>query len=387
MRILHTSDWHLGKRLMDRERLPEQAAALNEIISVCEREQVDLVLVAGDVFDTFLPPAEAEELFYSAVKRMAGETRAVVVISGNHDDGIRLAASAPLAAENGVYLFGGKNRVPTGGDRPVHAVSGGENWLILQKGEERVYLNLLPYPNESRLREERTEETYQERTLRWITAGDEHYDGTMPHILLSHLFVVGGRTSDSERDIALGGARAVPIENFPSFGYTALGHLHKKQSVKLDGVERVRYSGSLLQYSFDEAGTEKSVVLLETEGNTVAVKGEIPLTAGRKLVRLEARSVEDAVSILKRAEGAYVELTLHLNAPLSSVETAALREANEGLVSLLIEVGTAAHAEIERRAGLDAGELFKAYYRLNYGGKEPSEELLHAFLEVMEEPT
>lgn len=95
MRILHTSDWHIGKRLMGRERLDEQSAALDEIVGICEREEVELVLVAGDIFDTYLPSAEAEDLFFSKIKAMAGEDRAVLLISGNHDDGVRLSAAAP----------------------------------------------------------------------------------------------------------------------------------------------------------------------------------------------------------------------------------------------------------------------------------------------------
>ena len=120
MNILHTSDWHIGKRLMDRERLPEQIAALDEIVRICDERDVDLVLVAGDVFDTYMPSADAEEVFFRAVKRIAGEKRAVVIVSGNHDDGVRLAASAPLAAEEGIYLFGGGyDVVPVGGERAV----------------------------------------------------------------------------------------------------------------------------------------------------------------------------------------------------------------------------------------------------------------------------
>ena len=139
MNILHTSDWHIGKRLMDRERLPEQIAALDEIVRICETRDVDLVLVAGDVFDTFMPSADAEEVFFRAVKRMAGQRRAVVLISGNHDDGVRLAASAPLAAEEGIYLFGsGRDVMPVGGARGVHAVASGEGYVVIgnERGEQ-----------------------------------------------------------------------------------------------------------------------------------------------------------------------------------------------------------------------------------------------------------
>ena len=90
MRILHTSDWHIGKRLMNRERLAEQEEVLDEIIQICDSERIELVLIAGDIFDTYTPSAEAEELFFRKVKKLAGESRAVLMISGNHDDGVRL---------------------------------------------------------------------------------------------------------------------------------------------------------------------------------------------------------------------------------------------------------------------------------------------------------
>ena len=118
MKILHTSDWHIGKRLAGRERLDEQAAVLNEIASVCDREGVELVLVAGDVFDNYLPSARAESVFYAAVKEIAGKDRCVLAISGNHDDNVRLTAGGVLAGGQGIYIFGNGRRVPattTGG--------------------------------------------------------------------------------------------------------------------------------------------------------------------------------------------------------------------------------------------------------------------------------
>ncbi len=365
---------------MDRERLPEQIEALGEIAEICERERVELVLVAGDVFDTFLPPAEAEEVFFRAVKALAGEDRAVVIISGNHDDGRRLAAAAPLAGEEGVYIFGGAGTPSDTGTRPVHAAEAGENYIVIENAEgERVYINVLPYPNEARLKEDKTEESYAEKTLRWIRAGDARYDGSMPHILLSHLFVAGGSVSESERDIALGGARAVPAANLPAFGYTALGHLHRKQRAG----ERGYYSGSLLQYSFDEANTQKYVLLLETKGSDVSLAEEIPLKAGKKLVRLEARGAEDALALLGRYENCYLELTLHLSAPLTSAETAALRQANRGLVSLIARVENGERPSVVSRANLSAGELFEAYYRSKFAA-DPSPELKALFLRLLE---
>ncbi len=383
MNILHTSDWHIGKRLMDRERLPEQIAALDAIAAVCEEKAVDLVLVAGDVFDTYLPSAEAEEVFFRTVKKLAGEKRAVVIVSGNHDDGVRLAASSPLAGEDGIYIFGNRPAsFPVGGTRQVHAAEGGENYIVIQNGAgERVYINALPYPNEARFREEKFEGTFAEQMAGWIARGDENYRGDMPHILLSHLFVAGGRTSESERDIDLGGARAVPVSCLPAEGYVALGHLHKKQNIG----ENIRYSGSLLQYSFDEA-PDKSVTLLKTHGNEIAIAEEIPLNVGKKLVRLEAVGVDNALKLLPQYENCYIELTLHLTAPMSATETQALREANEGLVSLITAVQTAECAAPASRSSLSAGELFEEYYRSQFG-EAPPDALKTAFLTLLTEET
>ena len=381
MNILHTSDWHIGKRLMDRERLPEQIEALDALAVICERERVDLVLVAGDVFDTYMPSAEAEEVFFRAVKKLAGASRAVVIVSGNHDDGVRLAASAPLAAEEGIYLFGsGREVMPVGGDRTVKAVASGEGYVVIGNAAgERVYLNALPYPNEARLKEEKSEESYAEKIGRWIARGEAGFQGGMPHILLTHLFAAGGKVSESERDIDLGGARAVPVSVFPAQGYVALGHLHKPQKMG----QNVRYSGSLLQYSFDE-GENKQVILLQTTGEHVEVAKEIPLTSGKKLVRLETAGVEQALSLLARYPEAYIELTLHLTAPLTSQETHALRAANEGLVSLIVHTAGAQAVPVVRRSALSSQELFGEYYRSVYG-EAPAEELTQAFLALLEE--
>ncbi len=380
MNILHTSDWHIGKRLMDRERLPEQIAALDEIVRICDERDVDLVLVAGDVFDTYMPSADAEEVFFRAVKRIAGEKRAVVIVSGNHDDGVRLAASAPLAAEEGIYLFGGGyDVVPVGGERAVKAVASGEGYVVIANARgEQVYINALPYPNEARLKEEKTDESYADKLRRWIARGEAGFSGNMPHILLSHLFVAGGKVSESERDIDLGGARAVPVSLFSAFDYVALGHLHKPQKLG----KNVRYSGSLLQYSFDEF-EKKQVILLHTQEKSLEIE-EIPLLSGRKLVRLEEENAERAAALLKQYPGAFIELTLRLSAPLTSQETQLLRAANDGLVSLIVRTRAASSAPVIKRSSLSSKQLFEEYYRCVYG-EDPASDLTQAFLELLEE--
>ena len=382
MNILHTSDWHIGKRLMDRERLPEQIAALDEIVRICDERDVDLVLVAGDVFDTYMPSADAEEVFFRAVKRIAGEKRAVVIVSGNHDDGVRLAASAPLAAEEGIYLFGGGyDVVPVGGERAVKAVASGEGYVVIANARgEQVYINALPYPNEARLKEEKTDESYADKLRRWIARGEAGFSGNMPHILLSHLFVAGGKVSESERDIDLGGARAVPVSLFSAFDYVALGHLHRRQKLG----ENIYYSGAIMRFTFDEAGQEKGINIFDVTERGAENLKTVNLKSCKRLVRLQANNASDGVKLLESEKDAIAELTLNLKSPLTPSEMGELHSC-ENLYSLKMAVETELEAGISaENAGKSSSQLFSEYYFSRFGTDVPSE-LLELFLSLTEE--
>ena len=378
MRILHTSDWHIGKRLMGRERLVEQAEVLDEIIGVCEAENIELVLVAGDIFDTYTPSAEAEELFYSKIKKIAGETRAVLLISGNHDDGIRLSAASPLAEEYGIYIVGNDRRpLPCNGNRKITALQSGKGYAVFGNGKERIFVSALPYPNEARFKEEKSELDYISQIGKWIEEGESGNIEKLPSVFMGHLFVLGGEVSDGEREIDLGGARAIPVGALPKSDYIALGHLHKKQKM---GQGHCYYSGSPLQYAFDERA-DKSVKVFDLTVEGVVGLKEVELTKGKKLVRLEADSVENALTLLKEYPNSLVELTLHLSSPLTNAQTTALAM-EENLVSLIPEISVEENLEFSSRKGLSDEALFTAYYRSTYG-KDPKPELKTLFLETL----
>ncbi len=384
MKILHTSDLHIGKRLMGKERLDEQAQVLDEIISICDREEVDLVLIAGDIFDTYTPSAEAEELFYQKIKGVAGEKRAVLLISGNHDDGVRLSAAAPLAQEYGIYIVGNERRIlgKSATDRKAYPAKYGKGYAVFQstkEEEDKAFICLLPYPNEARFREEKSELPYVEQMTKWIAEGNEQNTENLPSVLLAHIFVAGGSVSDGEREIDLGGARALPLDGLPACDYIALGHLHKKQHM---GKGHCYYSGSPLQYSFDEVA-DKGVKVFDLTKNGVENLVDIPLTAGKKLVRVEANGVEDATELLEKYPDAHIELTLHLTEPLSGAQAKALT-AHANLVSLLTELQTDGQMEFQSRKGLSDEKLFDAFYRSQYG-EEPKGELKELFLQTMSE--
>lgn len=380
MRILHTSDWHIGKRLQGRERLDEQAEVLDEIVSVCERERIELVLVAGDVFDTYTPSAEAEELFFSKIKQVAGRDRAVLIISGNHDDGVRLSAASPLAEEYGIYIIGNDRRpVSCKGERKVRPLSSGKGYVVFGNDEgEKTFVSALPYPNEARFKEEKSELGYIEQIQKWIEEGESGNVEKLPSVFMAHLFVLGGEVSDGEREIDLGGARAIACDRLPKSDYIALGHLHKKQRMG----NACYYSGSPLQYAFDERA-DKSVKVFELTKEGLKNVRDVALTKGKKLIRLESDGVENALALLKAYPESLIELRLHVSSPLTGEQTAALsREGN--LVSLLPEIEAEERMEFSSRKGLSDEALFTAYYKSGYGC-EPKPQLKELFLQTIAE--
>lgn len=366
MRFLHTSDWHLGKKTEGRDRLGEQRAVLDEIIDIAEREKVDAVLVAGDVFDTFVPPSEAEELFYDAATRLAGGKRKVVIVSGNHDDALRLAAPNPFALRHGIYIYGTIGHV-----------------ILDNAAGERVYVALLPYPNEARFKEEVVEnESYPDKMKRWIGEGFSANSENLPSVLVGHFYTLGGLVSDSERAIDLGGARAVDKSVLPDCNYIALGHLHKRQAASAS--KNAYYSGAILEYAFDEAGYEKSVNVFDIIGGKTENFRQIQLTAGKKLIRLEAAGYENALALLAENAGSFAELTLKLDAPLTDLQVKTLKNGYPDMISLNLVFEESASLKAESKKSLTDEELFNGYYKSKYG-KEPPKELGEMFLEIMNE--
>lgn len=384
MKFLHTSDWHLGKRTDGRERIEEQREVLKELAALAAREKVDVVLVAGDIYDTYMPSAEAEELFFSAAAELVKD-RLLFVVSGNHDDASRLTAPAPMALKHNVFLFGDVN-AECGAGAPnarVRAVRTGKGYLVAENDKkERVFLAACPYPTEARFKEfVKEDESFEDKMSRWLNAALKENAENLPAVLTGHFFVAGGQVSDSERPIDLGGARAVPKELLPDCNYIALGHLHKRQLASRS--KNAYYSGAILQYAFDEAGWEKSVNVFEINGGKTENFRQIPIESGKKLMRLEAFGYENALDVLNKNAQYYTELTLHLDAPLSDAQVKTLKSRFPDLVTLAFEF-TAGERVAESKKNMSDEELFKGYYKVQYG-KEPPEELTRLFLELINE--
>ncbi|MYL64709.1 exonuclease subunit SbcD [Bacillus hwajinpoensis] len=379
MKLLHTADWHLGKTLEGRSRLPEQRAFLEELQMIADEENVDAILMAGDVFDTVNPPAAAETLFYeAAVKLTSRGERPLIIISGNHDNPERLSASRPLAHTSGITIIG----FPT--TDPVN---------ITVRNGQKLSIAALPYPSESRLNECLTEGqeedalqlAYDDRVKKLFSDLSEAGAEDTVHIAMSHIYVAGSRESDSERPIQVGGAYTVSANSLPDQAqYVALGHLHRPQTIT-KGSALARYSGSPLAYSFSEANQAKSVTMIDVEPDGLAHISEIPLESGKPLVRWVAdEGIEQVYTWLEEGkdEEAWIDLEVHLNDTLSIEEIHRLRSQHKGFIHIRPVFKKKEEQRAVSYANLPIEELFKRFYEKQTDGAVPDDELVQLFLDL-----
>lgn len=404
MRILHTSDWHLGRTLEGRSRIEEQERFIDELCEIVEEEAVDLVLIAGDVFDTVNPPASAEELFYDALNRLSnGGKRAIVAIAGNHDNPERLCAASPLAIRNGITLYGlpkevlSPNLLTQPKQGKVVRVAAGQGWVELHIPgcPDPAIIAMLPYPSESRLNEVLSEsldeeilrQEYSKRVQELFASFSRNFRSEAVNLGMSHLFVRGGIESDSERPIQLGSAPTVEAEAMP-FGaqYVALGHLHRAQAVNR-APALTRYSGSPLAHSFSETSQAKSVILVEGFPGQPVKTREIFLSAGYPLVKWQAK---EGMAQVQRwiDEGkdrqAWIDLEVHVTSPLHPQDIHSLRRQRERLVNIRPIFPETEQIVAESRSKLPIDVLFRKFYQNKTGGAEPDRELVSLFLSLID---
>jgi exonuclease SbcD len=400
LRILHTSDWHLGRNLEGRSRLPEQEQFIAELTDIVTKEDIQLVLVAGDVFDTYNPPADAENLFYDALERLSdGGKRAVAVIAGNHDSPDRLHAANPLALKHGISLFGFPREQLMIGTVPggIQRTNTGPGWLELTLPEtvEKAVIYALPYPSESRLNEVFTERlddesqqvAYSERVGRLFLEADQIFRPDTVNLAMAHLFTRGGLESESERQ--LGGALAVAPQMMPEQAqYIALGHLHRPQGVN-HTPQVCRYSGSPLSYSFSEADQQKEVVVVDVIPGGAAQARSINLSCGKALKRWRAGNIEEARLWLGEPKNleSWVELEIMADQPLEGSELAELRKVHTGIIAIrpIFPELDNDDSAMNRLSELPLVDRFKLFFQRERG-IAPPEDLVDLFLEMANRP-
>jgi exonuclease SbcD len=270
MRVLHTSDWHLGRAFHRESLLGAQASFVDHLVETVRAEKVDVVAVSGDLYDRALPPVDAVALCDEALHRLAGEGTRVVIISGNHDSARRLGFGTSLMRSSGVHL-----RTDPGRAWEPVLIDG-----VAFYGIPYLEPELVRGPWELAERSHSAAIGHAMARVRADTAGRG-----VRSVVLAHAFVTGGEASDSERDISVGGVAHVPIGAFDGVDYVALGHLHGRQRIS----ETVRYSGSPIAYSFSEVGQVKGSWLVELGPGGFAEAGFVPAPVPRPLARLRGR--------------------------------------------------------------------------------------------------
>lgn len=404
MRVLHTADWHLGKRLEKFSRLEEQRQVLEEIIAIADEQQVDAVLIAGDLFDNFNPASEAVELFYRTLKRLSAQgKRAVVAIAGNHDSPDRIEAPDALASECGIFFSGYPNSIVStceldSGVCIAHSEPGFIE-LKLPSCDQKLRLLVTPYANEYRLKtflgmDNAEDELRQVLQRRWTELADRYCDDQGVNMLITHLFMMKkGAEKPEEPDdekpiLHVGGAQVVYSENIPpQIQYAALGHLHRYQQID-DRPCPVVYSSSPLSYSFSEAGQEKYVVIIDALAGERVTFNKVALQSGRKLERKRFDDIEKALGWLYENPDALVELTVSTDEYLRSEDRKRLLQAHQGIVTLIPEVRSLKTASAVQRINLNQNmdDLFQQYFQHRHG-QSANPALLELFNEIRAEGT
>lgn len=274
MRILHTADWHLGRLLHQVSLLEDQRHALQQIRTLIKDERIDVLIIAGDVYDRAVPPADAVELLDDFLDQISRELSVpVLMIAGNHDSLSRLGFGARQLAKAGIYIF---------------AASAEPQPVLLSDEHGEVAFYGFPYLEPVQVRELSGEPVRShDEAAAWLTQtalahNAQHSPPDQPRrcVSVAHCFVSGGDICDSERPLSVGGSDQVSAEHFKGFDYSALGHLHQPQK---QGADHVRYSGSLAKYSFSEATHQKSVTVFELDANGVSDIKLVPLQPLRDL--------------------------------------------------------------------------------------------------------
>lgn len=249
MRLLHTADWHLGKTLKGQPLLDDQNFILKQIFDVINDQKPDAMIISGDIYDRAIPPADAVELFSEILTKLAEKKLPTLIISGNHDSATRLSFGSEIFKQNGIFISAKDLETP-------------ENVILEDKFGE-IYFTMIPYFDFGDINAK-------------LSSARQKIPSGKRKIAVAHAFLTGGIESESERKF-VGGAANIDAKIFNGYDYVALGHLHRPQKVS----KFIRYAGSPLKYSFDEANHKKSVTIIEFDEKNLIRVEEIDLIPRR----------------------------------------------------------------------------------------------------------
>ncbi|MCF2918574.1 MULTISPECIES: exonuclease SbcCD subunit D [Pseudoalteromonas] len=279
MKFIHTSDWHIGRQFHNVSLLEDQKHVLNQLIEYIKSEDVDALVIAGDIYDRSLPPANAVELLDDVLKSICMDLNIpIILIPGNHDSAERVRFGAKQMKESGLHIIGSLNDISD----PV----------VIKIKDLEVAFYGIPYCEPLTVRDTFDGEvkSFDDAHTFLVDEIKSVMSDEQVNVLISHCFIDGASESDSERPLQIGGADRVSFEPCLDFDYVALGHLHSPQ---YKGAEHIRYSGSIMKYSFSEQNQKKGVTLVEVNSNGLVSQTHLPLKPLRDM-----RVVEDELETI-----------------------------------------------------------------------------------------
>ena len=282
MKIIHTADWHLGKSLKNQSLIDDQNYILQEFLKLVDDEKPDAIIIAGDIYDRSVPPVDAVNLFDEIIFKIVERKIPVLCISGNHDGAARLNFGSRIFERSNFFIETLPNEKPKN--------------VVLNDNFGEVYFSLIPFFEPVEIQDKISAEKVDAdaATKFYIAEARKNIPAGKRSVAVAHLFVTGGAISESERKF-VGAVENVGAANFSDYNYTALGHLHKPQTMKKNGYI-VRYSGSLLKYSFDEVNYSKGVTVVEIGGD-----GTTTFEHRNLIPRRDVRIVEGTFDELKKS--------------------------------------------------------------------------------------
>lgn len=404
MRILHTSDWHLGRSLYGRRRYAEASGFLEWLIKVIEDENIDALLVSGDIFDTTTPSNKAMSLYYNFLHAVSkGSCRHIVITGGNHDSPTFLDASKSLLLALNVHVIGA----------PTEHIESEALLLQTASGEPELLVCAVPYLRDRDLRTVEAGESWEDKDKKILEGIARHYrevelaarqkmgESSIPLIIMGHLFTAGGAfvEGDGMRELYVGSLVHVPVSIFPLVSYIALGHLHSPQTV--GGRETIRYSGAPIPMGFGEAGKEKSVVIVDFSSYTT---GQVPPT-NEPLVRLvpvpvfqRLEQIKGSLSVIKARLSALTALDESIWVEITYDDINIIANLRDELDSLIKESGVeilcikdmrkprelySAPDTVETLDSLSQQDIFERCMEANEVPLEQRDALRHSYAEVV----
>ena len=391
MRILHTADWHIGCRTDGFLRLDEQIKVCEEIVEIANKQKVDMVIVAGDIYDSFLPSADAEKLVFDTLLKLSDNgNRAVMVVAGNHDDPKRLSNANVFASLHNIYLVGEMAKINFASlkGKNITPVSSGVGHIEFKtKSGEKVVVATMPYPSYYRYKQIKKEgEQLNDSIKEWFKPALSGFRKDTINIAISHLLTYPVNCSLEEfsnYEVVGGAISFVNRENLISQAdYTALGHIH--QQISIDKINHIYYSGATVNKFFDDVSVHNYVIVADINGKGKAKVERVELTNTKQLISQRVGSVTEAINFLNVNRTKLVRLIFENMDFVNPQDIKKIRTEFKNVITISVEPKKIKEQVVITKKDLTTKEIFEKFVE-NKTGEKPEEELSNLFLELMGE--